>query len=115
LKLSPDAFTARYQIVQLGGKGANLCEMAHLGLNVPPGMTITTAMCEEFQTCGGKLPEGLWDDVVAALKGVEEAFGKKFADQKTVCAKHVVCGCRSMTLATLDFSGRCLKLPTCAS
>ena len=32
--------------LQLGGKGANLCEMAHLGLNVPPGFTITTKVCQ---------------------------------------------------------------------
>ena len=36
----------------LGGKGANLCEMARDGLNVPPGFTITTAVCQEFYKCG---------------------------------------------------------------
>jgi len=70
--------------VQLGGKGANLCEMARLGLNVPPGFTVTTAMCEEYQRCDGKLPPGLWQDVLAALKELEEAFGKPFASTDQV-------------------------------
>lgn len=70
--------------VQLGGKGANLCEMARLGLNVPPGLTVTTAMCEEFQRCGGELPPGLWEDVLAALKEVEQAYGKPFASTEQV-------------------------------
>nr|AEL22116.1 pyruvate orthophosphate dikinase [Ulva linza] len=68
----------------LGGKGANLCEMARLGLNVPPGLTVTTAMCEEFQRCGGELPPGLWEDVLAALKEVEQAYGKPFASTEQV-------------------------------
>jgi hypothetical protein len=37
---------------QLGGKGANLCEMAKCGVNVPPGLTITTEVCEEFYRVG---------------------------------------------------------------
>ena len=37
---------------QLGGKGANLCEMARHGLDVPPGFTITTEVCQEFYACG---------------------------------------------------------------
>ncbi len=36
----------------LGGKGANLCEMAKIGLNVPPGLTITTDVCQEFYRVG---------------------------------------------------------------
>lgn len=79
--------------MQLGGKGANLCEMARLGLNVPPGLTVTTAMCEEFQKCGGELPPGLWEDVLAALKEVEEAYGKPFASTDQVCAPTTVRMC----------------------
>lgn len=37
---------------QLGGKGANLCEMAKCGVNIPPGLTITTEVCEEFYRVG---------------------------------------------------------------
>ncbi|KAL4538716.1 hypothetical protein Ndes2526B_g02998 [Nannochloris sp. 'desiccata'] len=64
----------------LGGKGANLCEMAKFGLNVPPGFTITTEVCEQFQLAGGQLPEGVWEDVLASLAEVEAAYGCKFGD-----------------------------------
>jgi pyruvate,orthophosphate dikinase len=63
----------------LGGKGANLCEMAHLGLNVPPGFTITTKVCQAFYEAGGKLPAGVWEDVLAAVKEVEEVRGQRSA------------------------------------
>mmetsp|Transcript_3551 Transcript_3551/g.7208 ORF Transcript_3551/g.7208 Transcript_3551/m.7208 type:complete len:907 (-) Transcript_3551:884-3604(-) len=66
----------------LGGKGANLCEMARLGLNVPAGMTISTEVCQQFYDSGHKLPAGLMDEVLAALKMVEDARGCKFADTK---------------------------------
>lgn len=65
----------------LGGKGANLCEMAALGLNVPPGFTITTEVCQQFYDSGHRLPAGLMDEVLDALKLVENARGCKFADK----------------------------------
>eukprot|EP01023_Acetabularia_acetabulum_P001306 TRINITY_DN1048_c0_g1_i4.p1 TRINITY_DN1048_c0_g1~~TRINITY_DN1048_c0_g1_i4.p1 ORF type:complete len:916 (-),score=255.19 TRINITY_DN1048_c0_g1_i4:1067-3814(-) len=65
----------------LGGKGANLCEMARIGLNVPPGMTITTEQCQLFCENGEKLPEGLFDDVLSTLKSIEEAYGATFGDK----------------------------------
>jgi pyruvate,orthophosphate dikinase len=43
----------------LGGKGANLAEMASLGLPVPPGFTITTKVCDAYYALGRKLPDGL--------------------------------------------------------
>src|SRR5215831_6932672 len=43
----------------LGGKGANLAEMANIGLPVPPGFTITTEVCTEFYKNGRKLPKSL--------------------------------------------------------
>jgi pyruvate,orthophosphate dikinase len=63
----------------LGGKGANLCEMTNIGLPVPPGFTITTETCNEY-TQLGKLPDGLWDEVLAALADVEKDMGKKLGD-----------------------------------
>ena len=63
----------------LGGKGANLCEMTNIGLPVPPGFTITTETCNEY-TKLGKLPDGLWEDVIAALADVEKDMGKKLGD-----------------------------------
>jgi phosphoenolpyruvate synthase/pyruvate phosphate dikinase len=65
---------------KLGGKGANLCEMARLGVNIPPGFTITTDVCQEFYRVGGRLPDGLMDEARAALAQVEAEMGKKFAD-----------------------------------
>jgi len=64
----------------LGGKGANLAEMTNLGLRVPPGFTITTKTCIEFFDSGGKLPEGLWGEVLEHLDGLEEKTGKNLGD-----------------------------------
>jgi pyruvate,orthophosphate dikinase len=64
----------------LGGKGANLAEMTNLGLPVPPGFTITTEACNEYTRRGMQLPDGMMDDVRAALATVEEAAGKRFGD-----------------------------------
>lgn len=56
--------------MQLGGKGANLAEMARIGLSVPPGFTVSTEACREYQQLGG-MPPGLWDEILAALRCVE--------------------------------------------
>ncbi len=66
----------------LGGKGANLAEMTNLGLPVPPGFTISTEACLAYLKGGGKLPEGLMDEVTSALRNVEEQTGKRFGDPK---------------------------------
>ncbi len=63
----------------LGGKGANLAEMTNLGLPVPPGLTITTETCMDYINNGNKMPEGLMDEVKAALKDVEEQKDKNSA------------------------------------
>jgi pyruvate,orthophosphate dikinase len=62
----------------LGGKGAGLAEMTNAGLPVPPGFTITTVACNDYFAAGEKLPDGLWDDVLAAVKEVETETGKGF-------------------------------------
>ncbi|MCA9892939.1 MAG: hypothetical protein KC615_08135, partial [Anaerolineae bacterium] len=63
----------------LGGKGANLAEMTRIGVNVPPGFTVTTEACNAYSKIG-KFPDGMWEQVLTALKSVEEATGKKFGD-----------------------------------
>jgi len=63
----------------LGGKGANLGDMTRAGVPVPPGLTITTEACNAFQVTR-EFPEGMWDQVLVALKTVEERAGKKFGD-----------------------------------
>ncbi|XP_057730131.1 pyruvate, phosphate dikinase 2-like [Arachis stenosperma] len=59
----------------LGGKGANLAEMATIGLSVPPGLTISTEACQEYQHNGKKLPDGLWDEILEGLTFVEAEMG----------------------------------------
>ena len=64
----------------LGGKGAGLAEMTKAGLPTPPGFTITTEACNDYFAAGERLPDGLWDDVLAAMRQVEERTGKGFGD-----------------------------------
>ncbi|NOZ63676.1 MAG: pyruvate, phosphate dikinase [Caldiserica bacterium] len=64
----------------LGGKGANLAEMARLGIPVPPGFTITTEVCTYFMKTNGKYPPSLEKEVDEALKRVEKSTGMKFGD-----------------------------------
>ena len=64
----------------LGGKGAGLAEMTNAGLPTPPGFTITTEACNDYFAAGKKLPAGLWDDVLAAVKVVEQQTGKGLGD-----------------------------------
>src|SRR6188472_976852 len=64
----------------LGGKGAGLAEMTIAGLPTPPGFTITTEACNDYFANGERLPDGLWDDVLEAVKEVERRAGKGFGD-----------------------------------
>jgi len=64
----------------LGGKGANLAEMARLGLPVPAGFTISTEFCSRYFAEGRRFPDSLKQEVAEALRKVEEAMGKKFGD-----------------------------------
>jgi len=66
----------------LGGKGAGLAEMSRVGLPVPPGFTITTAVCNEYNARGQTFPPGLMDEVRRALRSVERKMGKGFGDPK---------------------------------
>ena len=62
----------------LGGKGANLAEMASLGLPVPPGFTISTEVCTAYYANGRKLPDDLKPEVEAALRTIGDAVGAVF-------------------------------------
>jgi pyruvate,orthophosphate dikinase len=65
----------------LGGKGANLCEMTQIGLNVPPGFVISTEACLDYlESPEGPLPASLRDGINAELKALEEKTGKGFGD-----------------------------------
>ncbi|KAK4769550.1 hypothetical protein SAY86_027700 [Trapa natans] len=64
----------------LGGKGANLAEMASIGLSVPPGLTISTEACEEYVVGGKKLPDSMWEEVLVAFNIVEKEMGAFLGD-----------------------------------
>ncbi len=65
----------------LGGKGANLCEMTQIGLNVPPGFVITTDACLAFLASpNGDLPPGLMSAVKEHINALEKVTGKVFGD-----------------------------------
>ncbi|XP_010912087.1 pyruvate, phosphate dikinase 2 [Elaeis guineensis] len=64
----------------LGGKGANLAEMASIGLSVPPGLTVSTEACQEYQENGHKLPPGLWEEILEGVQTVEEDMGARLGD-----------------------------------
>src|SRR5262249_3673802 len=64
----------------LGGKGAGLAEMANLGLPVPPGFAIATAVCSHYYENGKTYPKNLEQQVAAALAEVGRITGKTFGD-----------------------------------
>ena len=67
----------------LGGKGANLCEMTQIGLNVPPGFVITTEACLDFiDADNNALPDGLMEQVRMQMQATEAATGRKFGDSE---------------------------------
>ncbi|ACF13165.1 pyruvate, phosphate dikinase [Chloroherpeton thalassium ATCC 35110] len=87
----------------LGGKGANLAEMASIGLPVPPGFTLTTDVCTYYYENNQVYPEGLLEnDVPEALKTVEEIVGKKFGDPKNPLLVSVRSGARASMPGMMD-------------
>src|SRR6266851_5501011 len=79
----------------LGGKGAGLAEMANLGLPVPPGFTITTAVCSHYYENGKTYPKNLEDQVAAALAEVGRITGKTFGDSANPLLVSVRSGARA--------------------
>ncbi len=79
----------------LGGKGANLAEMASLGLPVPAGFTITTDVCNEYFKNNWTLPKEVKAQVEEALRKTEEAMGMKFGDPKNPLLVSARSGARS--------------------
>src|SRR5881409_3817113 len=65
-----------------GGKGAGLCEMTRAGLPVPPGLIVTTEVCNAYYANNKQFPEGMWEQVTSALHELEEKVGKGFGDAK---------------------------------
>ena len=86
----------------LGGKGANLAEMAALGLPVPPGFTITTEVCKAYSANGRKLPDGLKPQLEKALKLVGETVGATFGDTERPLLVSVRSGARASMPGMMD-------------
>src|SRR5258706_12034507 len=66
----------------LGGKGAGAAEMTRAGMPVPPGFTITTEACRAYYGHKGRLPDGLWGQVTAALAAIEKQASKRLGDAR---------------------------------
>ncbi|MGZ3411949.1 MAG: pyruvate, phosphate dikinase [Xanthobacteraceae bacterium] len=86
----------------LGGKGANLAEMANLGLPVPPGFTITTGVCTYFYANGKRYPKELEAQVAAALVNVGKITGKGFGDSENPLLVSVRSGARASMPGMMD-------------
>ena len=86
----------------LGGKGAGLAEMAHLGVPVPPGFTITTEVCTYFYQNGKTYPKELKAKVDAALAEVGRITGKKFGDGENPLLVSVRSGARASMPGMMD-------------
>ncbi|HEX2654479.1 MAG TPA: pyruvate, phosphate dikinase [Xanthobacteraceae bacterium] len=86
----------------LGGKGANLAEMANLGLPVPPGFTITTEVCTYFYANGQSYPPALRNQVAAALEYVGKLAGKTFGDPVDPLLVSVRSGARASMPGMMD-------------
>jgi len=86
----------------LGGKGANLAEMAKLGLPVPPGFTLTTAVCTAFYANDRHYPADLNDQVETALSALEAKVEKTFGDPANPLLVSVRSGARASMPGMMD-------------
>jgi pyruvate,orthophosphate dikinase len=88
----------------LGGKGANVAEMKRIGgpVRVPDGFTITTAACVAYMRAGGELPEGLEEQVDAALGRLEDQTGKRLGDPQDPLLVSVRSGARESMPGMMD-------------
>ncbi|MEL6726756.1 MAG: pyruvate, phosphate dikinase [Pseudomonadota bacterium] len=86
----------------LGGKGANLAEMASLGLPVPPGFTLTTEVCTAYYDLGEAYPDGLSEQVDQALKMLEDKTGKVLGDAGNPLLVSVRSGARASMPGMMD-------------
>lgn len=85
----------------LGGKGANLAEMASLDIPVPPGFTITTQVCVDYLK-ENAFPEGLWEGVKEQMARLEEAMGAQFGGDENPLLVSVRSGARDSMPGMMD-------------
>ncbi len=86
----------------LGGKGANLAEMASLGLPVPPGFTISTQLCNHYYDHGEVYPDDLKDQVETALRAIEAEMGRGFGAADKPLLVSVRSGARASMPGMMD-------------
>ena len=86
----------------LGGKGAGLAEMTHIGVPVPEGFTISTEACTLYYDSGKKIPESVEKEIFDAIKGVEEKTGKTFGGEKNPLLVSVRSGARVSMPGMMD-------------
>ena len=86
----------------LGGKGAGLAEMTHIGVRIPEGFTITTEACTLYYQSGKKLPEFLIQDIFANVKKIEEKTGKIFGGDHKPLLVSVRSGARQSMPGMMD-------------
>lgn len=86
----------------LGGKGANLAEMASIGLPVPPGFTISTAMCTRYYEDGEQFPQELRDEVANGIAHIEAVTEKRFGDPENPLLVSVRSGARVSMPGMMD-------------
>jgi len=86
----------------LGGKGANLAEMAGLGLPVPPGFTVSTAVCDLFYKNRQRIPEAIRADIERNLKKLEKTAGQVLGDPKNPLLVSIRSGARASMPGMMD-------------
>lgn len=86
----------------LGGKGANLADMAKIGVPVPAGFTVTTEVCTEYYENKGRIPKRVTEEYLKALKKVEKVMGKKYGDKKNPLLLSVRSGARMSMPGMMD-------------
>jgi len=86
----------------LGGKGAGLAEMTHIGVPIPQGFTITTEACTLYYDSGKKLPESVIEEIFGAVKNIEKETGKNFGGNKNPLLVSVRSGARVSMPGMMD-------------
>ena len=86
----------------LGGKGANLAEMANLGIPVPPGFTISTEVCTAYYENDHQFPKGLDKDIKEGVEFTEKKMNAKFGDTKNPLLLSVRSGARASMPGMMD-------------
>ncbi len=87
---------------QLGGKGANLAEMARMKIAVPPGFTVSTEACLHTLANKGRLPEGIESEIERAVEQVEQLVGARFGDPASPLLFSVRSGARVSMPGMMD-------------